>query len=110
MFDCVLLDKEVRAALRPPFQKTKNLKWRKKRSTATVPEWKGSLPHADHVKEPIEYFRCLLSRNIIEEMVFQSNLYAIQCDPTMPLNVTFEEMEQFLGICFHMSVHGLPHT
>ncbi|KAF4115257.1 hypothetical protein G5714_002746 [Onychostoma macrolepis] len=68
---------EVRAALCPPFQKAKNLKWRKKRSTATVPEWKSSLPHADHVKGPIEYFKCLLSRSIIEEMVFQSNLYAI---------------------------------
>lgn len=111
MFAYVSLDQEeVRAALCPPFQKTKNLKWRKKRSTSAVPGWKGSLPHADHVKEPIEYFRGLLSRNTIENMVFQSNLYAIQCDPTTPLNVTFEEIEQFMGICLHMSVHGLPHT
>lgn len=41
-------------------------------------------------------------------MVEQTNLYAVQCDPEKPLNVTCHEMEQFIGICFYMSIYWLP--
>jgi len=40
-------------------------------------------------------------------MVDQTNLYAVQCDPGKPLNVTCYEIEQFIGICFYMSIYGL---
>ncbi|XP_058881426.1 piggyBac transposable element-derived protein 3-like [Acipenser ruthenus] len=43
-------------------------------------------------------------------MVEQTNLYAIQSDPNRLLNDTNEEMEQFIGICFYMSVYGLPQS
>ena len=40
--------------------------------------------------------------DILEEVVQQSNLYAIQCDTNKPLNLTTKELEQFVGT----EVHG----
>lgn len=89
-------------------EKAKKLKWQTKRSILATPKLKGSLPPSIGAYEPIDYFRSLLRRETIENMVDQSNLYAIQSDPTKPLNVTYEEMEKFIDVCFYMSVHGLP--
>lgn len=43
-------------------------------------------------------------------MVTQSNLYANQCDINKPLNVTFKEIEQFIGIAQYMAVFNFPKT
>lgn len=71
----------------------------------------GSLPEASGVSEPVDYLRHLFHREIIEEVVRQTNLYALQCDATRPLSVTVTaEMEQVIGECFYMSIHVLPKT
>ncbi|XP_062843269.1 piggyBac transposable element-derived protein 3-like [Trichomycterus rosablanca] len=72
--------------------------------------WKTSLPQATEVKAPIDYFRNLLTQEAIENMVTQSNLYASQCDINKPLNVTFKEIEQFIGIAQYMAVFNFPRT
>ena len=92
-------------------KKAKDLGWRKCRHIPPIQQWKGSLPKATKLKTPIEYcWDDLLTHDCIENMVEQTNLYAIQCDPHKPLNVTCQEMEQFIGICFYMSIYGLPGT
>lgn len=65
-------------------------------------------PQASDVKSPIEYFRRLLSKACVKNTMEQSNLFACQQDPEKPPSVTYEEMDQFLGICFHMSIFGQP--
>ena len=59
---------------------------------------------------PLEYFRKFFSEDILEVIIEQSNIYAIQCDPTRPLNLTTKELEQFLGIVMFISLFGLPGT
>ncbi|KAM4567260.1 piggyBac transposable element-derived protein 3-like [Odontesthes bonariensis] len=93
-----------------PYQRQKNLNGRTRRTILPVPQWKGTLPKATYVKHPVQYFRGLLSRSCIQNMVEQTNLYAIQLDPNKPPKVTAAEMEQFFGICFYMSIFGLPGT
>ncbi|MED6240745.1 hypothetical protein ATANTOWER_027178 [Ataeniobius toweri] len=48
--------------------------------------------------------------DILEVVVEQSNLYAIQCDTNKPLNLTTKELEQFMGTAVYMSLFGLPGT
>uniref|UniRef100_A0A3B3IBA3 PiggyBac transposable element-derived protein domain-containing protein n=1 Tax=Oryzias latipes TaxID=8090 RepID=A0A3B3IBA3_ORYLA len=42
------------------------------------PEWQASLPKSDDIKSPYEYFMMFFSEYILEVVVEQSNLYAIQ--------------------------------
>ncbi|XP_065315047.1 piggyBac transposable element-derived protein 3-like [Gordionus sp. m RMFG-2023] len=72
-----------------------------------APDWKGSLPFANKVKNPIYYFKFLLG-NILPTIVQQSNLYSIQKDISRPLNLLLDELEQFIGILFYMSIINLP--
>ncbi|KAM4623623.1 piggyBac transposable element-derived protein 2-like [Polymixia lowei] len=92
------------------YHKVKNLKWQTKKTIPPVPQWKGFLPESSGVLEPVDYFRYLFQKEAIEEVVQQTNLYALQCNVTKPLNVTVAEMEQFIGVSFYMSIHGLPKT
>lgn len=59
---------------------------------------------------PLQYFRKFFSEDILEVIVEESNLYAIQWDPNKPLNLTTSELEQFLGTVVYMSLFGLPAT
>lgn len=59
---------------------------------------------------PLQYFRKFFSEDILEVIVEESNLYAIQWDPNKPLNLTTNELEQFLGTVVYMSLFGLPAT
>uniref|UniRef100_A0A671TTC3 PiggyBac transposable element-derived protein domain-containing protein n=1 Tax=Sparus aurata TaxID=8175 RepID=A0A671TTC3_SPAAU len=78
-----------------------------KKTIPPVPQWRGSLPEPSDTTEPVDYFRHLFHIEIIEEVVRQTNLYALQRDVSRPLNVTVAEMEQFIGVCFYMSIHVL---
>ncbi|XP_048048348.1 piggyBac transposable element-derived protein 3-like [Megalobrama amblycephala] len=74
------------------------------------PEWQDLLPKSDDIMSPLQYFKQFFSEDILEVIVEQSNLYAIQCDANKPLNLTIKELEQFLGIVVYMSLFGLPGT
>lgn len=73
------------------------------------PEWQGRNIWND-IMSPLEYFRHFFSEDILQDIVWQSNLYAIQCDPNKPLKLSTQELEQFLGIVVYMSLFGLPGT
>ncbi|XP_023804735.1 piggyBac transposable element-derived protein 2-like [Oryzias latipes] len=74
------------------------------------PEWQAGLPKSDDIKSPYEYFKMFFSEDILEVVVEQSNLYAIQCNTNKPLNLTTKELEQFMGTAVYMSLFGLPGT
>uniref|UniRef100_A0A8C3A2I5 PiggyBac transposable element-derived protein domain-containing protein n=1 Tax=Cyclopterus lumpus TaxID=8103 RepID=A0A8C3A2I5_CYCLU len=73
------------------------------------PEWQGRNIFND-IMSPLEYFQHFFSEDILQDIVGQSNLYAIQCDPNKPLNLSTQELEQFLGTVVYMSLFGLPGT
>ena len=47
---------------------------------------------------------------MLDEIVQQSNLYATQQDINKPLALTRNELQQFIGMCYYMSIFGLPAT
>lgn len=59
---------------------------------------------------PLQYFKQFFSEDILDIIVGQTNLYAIQCDANKPLSLTRKELEQFLGRVLYMSLFGLPGT
>ena len=63
----------------------------------------GQLP----IQEPINYFRDIIGDELIAHIVSVSNIYASQIDINKPLNLTVEELEQFIGILF-MSTVKMP--
>ncbi|KAK7880568.1 hypothetical protein WMY93_032793 [Mugilogobius chulae] len=44
-----------------------------------------------------DYFKMFFSDNILSVITEQSNLYAIQCNPSRPLNLSTKELEQFIA-------------
>ncbi|XP_023195555.1 piggyBac transposable element-derived protein 3-like [Xiphophorus maculatus] len=87
-------------------------RWRTPHSAniTDYPEWQASLPKSDHINSPYKYFKMFFSEDILEVVLEQSNLYAIQCDTNKPLNLTKKELEQFMGTAVYMSLFGLPGT
>ncbi|XP_034066448.1 piggyBac transposable element-derived protein 2-like [Gymnodraco acuticeps] len=73
------------------------------------PEWQG-VSRSDEILSPLQYFQQFFSEDILESIVQQSNLYAMQNNPNKPLNLTTKELEQFLGTVVYMSLFGLPRT
>ena len=59
---------------------------------------------------PVEYFRKFFDDSITAHIVYQSNLYAVQIDPTNPLMLTPLEFAQFLGVVVNMSIISLPRS
>uniref|UniRef100_A0A8C6WVW5 PiggyBac transposable element-derived protein domain-containing protein n=1 Tax=Neogobius melanostomus TaxID=47308 RepID=A0A8C6WVW5_9GOBI len=74
------------------------------------PEWQGNLPRSEDVFSPLHYFKMFYSEDILSVIAEQSNLYAIQCNPNKPLNLSTKELEQFIGTVIYMSLFGLPAT
>ena len=66
----------------------------------------GQLP----IQEPMDYFRDIISDELIAHIVSRSNIYASQIDINKPLNLTVEELEQLIGILFVMSIVKMPNT
>ncbi|CAK9814101.1 PiggyBac transposable element-derived protein 3 [Anthophora plagiata] len=73
--------------------------------------WKGNCPYVPEAPHsPVTYFRKLFDTEIISNIVDYTNMYAVQCDPTKPIDVSVNEIEQFFGCCFFMSIYGLPRS
>lgn len=67
----------------------------------------GPVNVPDDKESPIDIFECLIDKNIIENIVFQTNLYATQREkPFMPTHET--EIKIFLAINILMGVKKLP--
>ena len=60
------------------------------------------------MKEPIDYFFQYFTPTLLDIIVEQSNLYAIQCNPNKSLDLTISELHQYIGIVMYMSIFGLP--
>ena len=60
--------------------------------------------------EPIEFYKRLSNNELLDKIVDESNKYAIQTNPSSPLNLTRNELEQFFGIVYVMSLVKMPST
>uniref|UniRef100_A0A0K0EC23 DDE_Tnp_1_7 domain-containing protein n=1 Tax=Strongyloides stercoralis TaxID=6248 RepID=A0A0K0EC23_STRER len=77
-----------------------------------IPTWKGCMPPPciDEPGTPLFYFKQMISENLLNNIVDQSNLYAIQKNVNKPLGLTLSELEKFIGITMLMSIYKLPRT
>ena len=76
--------------------------------THETPEWKGNIPESTSLKTPLDYFKIFFDDDILQHIVHQSNLYATQKGKT--LNLTVEELEQFIGTVLYSTIFHLPRT
>ena len=96
-----------------PTDSAKTCSWHAVKSNCSArncPSWLGPLPPVESIKRLIEYFCEFLSDDILESIVMQSNLYAVQEDPSKPLGLTKNELECFLGTLFAMSLVKLSNS
>ncbi|MCL4124285.1 UNVERIFIED_CONTAM: hypothetical protein GTU68_017635, partial [Idotea baltica] len=92
--------------------------WRKVRggqgSERQVPEWLGHHANDDgdgaEIRNPIVYFRRFFTCELLDNITSQSNLYATQKDANKTLNLTKNELEQFIGSLMWMSILKLSNT
>ena len=61
-------------------------------------------------QSPIEIFRFFFSDDLIEHIVFQTNLYNTQKSPRKSLDLNTDEFEKFLGILLAMSMVKLSNS
>ena len=71
-------------------------------------EWKSSLPDPpSEILTPISYFKMFFDDNMINSLVYHTNLYAMQTSDTI-LGVSKKEMEQFIGINMLTGIVKIP--
>ncbi|XP_047139646.1 piggyBac transposable element-derived protein 2-like [Hydra vulgaris] len=78
--------------------------------SSDIPNFIGTERKPGLLREPIEYFREIFTKRTFENIVTESNRYSLQQDINKPANITMDELEQFLGINFYMSVDCLPRS
>ena len=75
-----------------------------------VPTWKGTLPPSTNINRPLGYFMLFFQEVLMNLIVEQSNLFAVQSNLNKPLCLTRHELEQFIGCCMLMSIFKLPRS
>lgn len=60
--------------------------------------------------EPIDYFHNFFDTALLNQITGQSNLYALQSNPSKPLRLTVSELEQIIAIKVYMSIFYLHRT
>lgn len=61
-----------------------------------------------NLETPYQFFKFLFTKEIISEITYQSNLYCSQKRIDRPVNISENDIEQFIGICIYMSIIRLP--
>ena len=61
-------------------------------------------------EKPLEYLRVFLDAEIMDVIVYQSNLFSVQKNSEKPLGLTVHELEQWLGLVLFFSISKLPNT
>ena len=73
----------------------------------SVVEYSGKTPdYRKSSKSPIDYFYQFLNKSMIKKIMESTNLYASQREQT--LNVSYEEIEQYIGVLLYMGVFTAP--
>lgn len=71
-----------------------------------LPEFQHPAPHA--LRTPFEYFQDLFTTDLLEDIVYQTNLYARQKNVNSTFQIDKHEMMVFISIILYMGVCILP--
>ena len=97
------------ATLKPTINSQNNFRWRKKQPCSFDMSFKGKHfppPPLDPLS-PYQYFKIFFDDNLIKHITEQTCLYSVQTSGKS-INVTTDEMEQYLSILVCMSMIKLP--
>ena len=75
-----------------------------------IPEWLGYIEPSVSVKCPVDCFKTFFSDDLLDVIVEESNLYSVQKHPDKRLALSKNELEQFLGTLFAMSLVKLSNS
>lgn len=67
-------------------------------------------PELQQADSPYAFFKFFLTDEIINDIVYQTILYSVEKRPQKPLDLTENELEQFIGTCIYMSIVQLPNA
>lgn len=98
---------------RPTSQNASRVSWRQCNPTDSTINYEYLGPEhefTDDLRQPIEYFRRLLTVQFLDLIVTQTNLYAVQTNPNKPMKIDRKELEQWFGLCVYFSISKLPNT
>jgi hypothetical protein len=89
--------------------KKKQLKWERDTFASENTEWKSKLPNPPEVNaiEPFEIFRTFMPRSVFDWIRDETNKYS-EDKQGESIQVTTDEIEQYIGILFFMSVVAMP--
>ncbi len=83
--------------------------WNKSGFQEESTEFRGEVPdYSSSCKKPIDYFHMFLNKKMIKQIMEATNLYASQKNPEKVLNVSYIEMEQYIGVLLHMGFTSMP--
>lgn len=108
----------AKPAKMPPAQRKKKVdapRWRTSTldtNACTIP-FTGNTTLPDDIvnlKTPLQYFKQLFKTELVDLIVDESNLYAVQKQPNKPLQLTASELEQFIGTVIWMSLIKLSNA
>lgn len=100
---------EVTRATSTISKREKNVSWRKKDFVSPSANFTGNLPlPPDGKLEPINYFYSMFGKELLSLLTDQSNLYAIQTNSNKPLCLSYNEMDNFIGVLIMMGVYLFP--
>ncbi|CAK1577843.1 unnamed protein product [Parnassius mnemosyne] len=101
-----LTTKRVKKFVRKPLKfKWKSVKF-EHAATVELPEYQPPLEAT--AKTPLDYFRTFFSDDIVDLIADNTNLYSVQCAATKSINVTNEDIKDFIAITILMGVVQLP--
>ncbi|KAK4325662.1 hypothetical protein Pmani_003755 [Petrolisthes manimaculis] len=72
----------------------------------SLPEFSALAPNC--IRSPWEYFLLMLPIDLLEDVVYQTNLYAKQKDVNTSFSMDSHELMQFIGIVIYKGVVQLP--
>nr|CAI5861357.1 unnamed protein product [Callosobruchus analis] len=75
-----------------------------------IPSFSSSNQSRGDALGSLDYFKSFFDDDLLEHIVFQSNLYCTQTRPHKSLRLTVTELEQFIGVTLYMSIFDLHRT
>lgn len=90
-----------------------NLRWKKKNLELNAEQLmftgnKNLGPDLLELDTPIQFFLYLFSNELMKKISEETNLYQVQKDPNSAFRISEEDVRQFIGIAYLMSLMQLP--
>ncbi|XP_064462103.1 piggyBac transposable element-derived protein 3-like [Ornithodoros turicata] len=95
----------------PPPTHRKKMAWMEttsRKKPVQEPPWTGKRTLEMAVKTPYQYFSELFDKDLVDDIVRQSNLYARQKDIRTNFTADSDSIQRFMGACLYMGLYQMP--